>query len=266
MATAGSTRPRKRFGQHFLHDPGAIERIIQAFDPGPGQRVVEIGPGRGALTRPLLDALGELDVIELDRDLAAALPGLCGNHAGLRVHSADALGFDFRTLAPDGGLRVIGNLPYNISTPLIFHLLDQADVIHDMLFMLQREVVDRIVAAPGSKTYGRLSVMVQFLCVPEPLFRLKPGAFEPPPRVDSAMIRLTPRQQLQCELNDRETLARIVTHAFGQRRKTLRNALRNIMSPELISAAGIDPGQRAEQLDLEQFARLANQLYTSEEV
>jgi 16S rRNA (adenine1518-N6/adenine1519-N6)-dimethyltransferase len=256
-----TTRPRKRFGQHFLHDPHAIDRIIQAFAPEPGQKVVEVGPGRGALTRPLLAALGELDVIELDRDLAAALPGLCNDTRKLRIHNTDALHFDFRTLAPAGGLRVIGNLPYNISTPLIFHLLDQADAIHDMLFMLQREVVDRMAAAPGSKTYGRLSVMVQYICAVEPLFRLKPGAFEPPPRVESAMVRLLPRQEPLHPVEDMKMLARVVSQAFGQRRKTVRNALQSVMTPEQIRAAGIDPGLRAEQLGLAQFAMLANQAH-----
>lgn len=258
MSAADNTRPRKRFGQHFLHDPHAVERIIQAFDPRPGQRVVEIGPGRGVLTRPLLKMLGKLDVVELDRDLVAALPARCDHHPGLHVHACDALQFDFRSLGDS--LRIIGNLPYNISTPLIFRLLDQADVIHDMLFMLQKEVVDRIVAAPGSKTFGRLSVMVQFLCEAEPLFRLKPGAFEPPPRVESAMVRLLPRQQPLFPVDDMKSLAQIVTHAFGQRRKTLRNALQAVLSPDQISAAGVEPGLRAEQLDLAQFASLANRL------
>lgn len=260
MTVTHHTRPRKRFGQHFLHDPHAIDRIIQAFDPKPGQRVVEIGPGRGVLTRPLLKILGELDVVELDRDLVAELPARCDHHPGLHIHACDALQFDFRCLGSDR-LRIIGNLPYNISTPLVFHLLGQADVIHDMLFMLQKEVVDRIVAPPGSKTFGRLSVMVQFLCIAEPLFRLKPGAFEPPPKVESAMIRLQPRQQPVCPVDDLASLSQVAMYAFGQRRKTLRNALQNVLTPEQIHAAGVDPGMRAEQLELTQFASLANRLH-----
>lgn len=261
MSTTSHPRARKRFGQHFLHDRQVVERIIAHFGPRPGERIVEIGPGHGALTGALLDACGRLDVIELDRDLVSALPGRHLDLGELVVHSADALHFDFLQLAAGGApLRIIGNLPYNISTPLIFHLLEQRSVIGDMLFMLQREVVERMTAGAGSKTYGRLSVMVQFACEVENLFTVRPGAFQPPPKVDSAIVRLHPRRQPLHEIVDPADLAQVVKQAFAQRRKTLRNTLRDLLPAAAIEAAGIDPGQRAEQLGLEQFAALANAL------
>ncbi|MCS3904296.1 16S rRNA (adenine1518-N6/adenine1519-N6)-dimethyltransferase [Methylohalomonas lacus] len=260
MSATGRPRARKRFGQHFLHDRRVVERIIAHFDPRPGERIVEIGPGHGALTGALLDACGRLDAIELDRDLVSALPGRYLDHGELVVHSADAVDFDFRQLAVRGtALRIIGNLPYNISTPLIFHLLEQRSVINDMLFMLQREVVERMTAGAGNKTYGRLSVMVQFACEVENLFTVRPGAFQPPPKVDSAIVHLHPRRQLLHEV-DPADLAQVVKQAFAQRRKTLRNTLRDLLPAAAIEAAGIDPAQRAEQLGLDQFAALANAL------
>lgn len=256
-----ATRSRKRFGQHFLHDPGIIDRIITAFNPRTGERIVEIGPGRGALTGKLLAAAGRLDVIELDRDLAAELPSRFSDQDGLTIHSVDALAFDFTALAAvPHELRIIGNLPYNISTPLIFHCLDHAGAIQDMLFMLQREVVERMVAEPGSKTYGRLSVMTRIACEVENLFLVRPGAFQPPPKVDSAIVRLIPhRTPLFPDMNP-AALATVVRHAFSQRRKTLRNSLRDILPVTAIESAGIDPGKRAEQLSLAQFAALADAL------
>lgn len=251
-------RPRKRFGQHFLHDPGVVDRILRAIAPEPGQRFVEIGPGQGILTRPLLAVAGRLDVVELDRDLAAALSG--ENLPGLTVHGADALRFDYRDLAPPGALRVVGNLPYNISTPLLFHLLGQAEAVRDMHFMLQREVVTRMAASPGGGDYGRLSVMVQYRCRVERLFTVPPGAFRPPPRVNSAVVRLVPYREPPVDVGDETVFRRVVAAAFSQRRKTLRNALRDLASEADLEAAGVDPGERAERLPLEIFAALSRRI------
>jgi len=251
-------RPRKRFGQHFLHDPSIIRRILWVIDPRPGERLVEIGPGYGAMTTGLLQAAGRLDVIELDRDLVEPLAQRCANLGELTVHNADALAFDLCALYPDERLRLVGNLPYNLSTPLLFRCLDQADCIHDMHFMLQREVVERIVAGPGSKVYGRLSVMIQVYCRAEPLLRVGPGAFTPVPRVDSTFVCLIPHRPLPYPVRDRACLSRLVAQAFGQRRKTLRNSLRGLIDPRLLEAQGLHPGQRAEELSVETFAGLAN--------
>jgi 16S rRNA (adenine1518-N6/adenine1519-N6)-dimethyltransferase len=249
---------RKRFGQHFLHDRNVIERIVRTLDPKPDDRVVEIGPGLGALTRSLLPRLGRLEAVEFDRDLVEHLVNLPEGEDKLVVHSADALRFDFCALvSPPAKLRVIGNLPYNISTPLLFHLLDQLRCIQDMLFMLQKEVVDRLCAVPGNKNYGRLSVMVQWLCRVERIFNLGPGAFSPPPKVDSAVVRLVPHSE-PLAVGGREQFAALVREAFSQRRKTLRNNLKHLLSAEEITAAGVDPQARAETLTLEQFARLSN--------
>lgn len=247
---------RKRFGQHFLHDPGVIERIVAAFNPQPGETIVEIGPGRGALTLPLLERAQVLHAIELDRDLAARLPALAAGRGQLVLHQADALRFDFAALAHRQCLRVIGNLPYNISTPLLFHLLDQANAITDMLFMVQKEVADRMVAAPGTKDYGRLSVMLQARLQVEPEFDVGPGAFHPPPKVWSSMVRLRPRPASAIVAVEAEHFGRVVQAAFAQRRKTLRNSLRGIVDEPGFARAGIDPGRRPETLTLEEFAAL----------
>jgi 16S rRNA (adenine1518-N6/adenine1519-N6)-dimethyltransferase len=248
---------RKRFGQHFLHDPAVIRRIIAAVAPRPGERMVEIGPGRGALTRPLLEQLGQLDVIEIDRDLGAALAREFAG-TGLRIHLQDALKTDWRGLAgPDGRLRVVGNLPYNISTPLLFSLLAARDSILDLTAMLQREVAERITAPPGTGRYGRLSVMVQYHCAVEPLFTIGPGAFAPPPKVESAVIRLVPRPPT-VPVRDYAFFDALVNQAFTQRRKTLRNAIAVLATPEQIRAAGIDAALRPEALSVEDFAALAN--------
>lgn len=253
-------RARKRFGQHFLHDRGIIQRILAALDPQPGDTIVEIGPGLGALTRPLLGRCSPLHVVELDRDLAARLRTEFPPER-LVVHEADALKFDFRTLATAGQrLRVVGNLPYNISTPLLFHLLDQGECISDMLFMLQKEVVERMAANPGSQDYGRLSVMIQWRLRVEKLFDVRPGAFTPPPKVDSAVVRLTPHTVPPVTIDNAEVFARVVRAAFGQRRKTLRNTLKGLLSAEAMQALDIDPIRRAETLSLAEFARLANSL------
>lgn len=250
-------RPRKRFGQNFLHDPGIIERIVRAISPSAGEHLVEIGPGLGALTAPLLERAGTLDVVELDRDLVPRLEAKFAGRGNLRIHNTDALKFGYCELGEE--LRVVGNLPYNISTPLIFHLLAQSGCIRDMHFMLQKEVVDRLAAAPNSSDYGRLSVMVQYHCQVESLFGVPPGAFNPPPKVHSAIVRMTPYRQPPVEV-DPGLLARVVTQAFSQRRKTLRNTLKGLLDADTIAACGVDPGRRAETLALTEFAALANAL------
>jgi len=255
-------RPRKRFGQHFLHDAAVIARIVRAIDAKPGDRVVEIGPGLGALTGALLHSCDSLDVIELDRDLAAALQSEYADEGRLRVHTGDALDFDFHQLvSPGEQLRVVGNLPYNVSTPLLFHLLRQGPIVADMHFMLQREVVDRLIAEPGGRDYGRLTVMVQLRCECEKLFNVGPGAFRPPPRVTSAIVRLRVRPRLGARLSDLPTFERLVSHLFSQRRKTLRKSLRGQLGEAEIAALGIDPGARPETLDLARFAALANAVH-----
>lgn len=251
-------RARKRFGQNFLHDPGVIARIIAAIHPQPGEHVVEIGPGLGALTRELLTRARSLDVVELDRDIIPLLEDACAGLGDLHVHQADALNFDFAALAADGRpLRVVGNLPYNISTPLLFHLFTHLHAIQDMYFMLQKEVVQRMVAAPDTEHYGRLSVMVQFHCEAAKLFTVGPGAFRPAPKIDSAIVRLVPHVTPPVVVVDVQRFATLVTQAFSQRRKTLRNALRTLLTDKQIQAADIDPSARAEQLSLAQFARLS---------
>lgn len=258
-------RPRRRFGQHFLHDRGIVGRIVDALNPQPGDTVVEIGPGLGALTAPLLERVPHLHVVELDRDLAARLR-VSYPPERLTVHEVDALRFDFCSLANSGGkLRVIGNLPYNISTPLLFHLLDQSGCVADMLFMLQKEVVDRMRAAPGGKDYGRLSVMLQVRCRVDKKFDIGPGAFTPPPKVDSSVVQLVPHAVAPVAVNDPGALAVVVRAAFAQRRKTLRNNLKGLLAAEAIAALGIEPERRAETLNLAEFARLANALAVSTE-
>lgn len=252
---------KRRFGQNFLHDPGVIERILRALNPQPGETIVEIGPGLGALTVPLLQRTGQLTVVEIDRDVIPLLRSRCGDHAGLRVVEADALTVDYRQFAAPGArLRLVGNLPYNISTPLLFHLLDQAEAIADMHFMLQKEVVDRMCAAPGDDAYGRLSVALAARCAVSALFHVGPGAFRPAPKVDSAVVRLVPRAP-DFAIASPALFDRVVTAAFGQRRKTLANALKGLADAAAIERAGIDPRARAETLHARDFARLANLLH-----
>lgn len=255
-------RARKRFGQNFLHDAGVIHRILRSIAPKEGQHVLEIGPGQGALTEGLVDSGAKLDVIELDLDLIPQLKWRFGLKPNFSLHQGDALKFDFASLvgAEDDKLRVVGNLPYNISTPLIFHLLDHASIIQDMHFMLQKEVVERLAAEPGNGDWGRLSIMVQYFCRVDYLFTVGPGAFNPPPKVESAIVRLVPYSELPHPAKDHRVLERIVREAFNQRRKTLRNTLRALMSVEDIEAAGVDPTLRPEQLDVADFVRLANRL------
>ncbi len=253
-------RPKRRFGQHFLTDASVVERMVAAIGPVPGQHLVEIGPGRGALTRPLLEVLGTLDVVEIDRELAGALCTDLGSLGELRVHRSDALRFDFSRLAPPGGrLRIVGNLPYNISTPLLFHLLGHSDVIQDMVLMLQTEVAERIVAAPGNRDYGRLSVMLQFRCDATEVFPVAPHAFWPQPQVHSTVIRLVPRPPAT-PVADPGLFERLVRQAFSQRRKTLRNALRGWLDEGGFRRAAIDPGRRPETLAVADFVRLADEL------
>lgn len=246
---------RKRFGQNFLSDPDIIARIIEAIAPRPEQTIVEVGPGLGAITKPLLAACGHLHVVEIDRDLIARL------HQNfkpdqLTIHEGDALKFDFSSLpAP---LRVVGNLPYNISTPLLFHFASFAERIRDMSFMLQKEVVDRMVAEPGTEAYGRLSVMLQYRFQMASLFDVPPEAFRPAPKVTSAIVWMLPRPVSECTCQDEALFGRIVTAAFGQRRKTLRNTLREWFADPDFAALGIDPQARGETLGVAAFVRLAN--------
>ena len=250
-------KTKKRFGQHFLHDHSVIEKLIYEINPKPSDQIIEIGPGLGALTFPLLEKIDSLEVVEIDRDVIAYLQQK--NNPKLIIHGVDALKFDFKSLQQnDQPLRIVGNLPYNISTPLIFHLLDYKDCIRDMHFMLQSEVVNRITATPGNKTYGRLSVMVQYHCKTEYLFFVGPESFDPPPKVDSAILRLTPWDKPPYKAKDEGVLSSIVAQSFSMRRKTLRNNLKTIFSNEQIESLGIDPGLRAENLQVEDFVKLAN--------
>jgi 16S rRNA (adenine1518-N6/adenine1519-N6)-dimethyltransferase len=250
---------KKRYGQHFLHDPGTIERIVRAIAPLRGDRLVEIGPGRGAITAPLLDVTGEIDVIEIDPDVVPRLQDRCRGLGDLRVHVADALEFDLRALRGDGPkLRLAGNLPYNISTPLLFRFVEQLDAVADMHFMLQKEVVARMAARPGNKDYGRLTVMLAPWVRVEPLFDIGTGAFSPPPKVVSTFFALRPHAVPPFEIDSHAAYARVVAAAFSQRRKTLRNSLSGLLDAEAIAAAGVDPGARPETLWPAQFAALAS--------
>jgi len=265
MGNSLNHRPRKRFGQNFLHDPAIIQRIVQVIDPKPGDNLVEIGPGQGAITQLLLQRVKRMHAVELDRDLVGPLATLCKPLGELRIHNSDALKYDFTQLVEPGRpLRVVGNLPYNISTPLLFHLLDQSEQILDMHFMLQKEVVERMAALHGSKTYGRLSVMLQARAQVTSLFNIGPGAFNPPPKVDSAFVRLQPCHPPPYEIDDWELFSRTVSQAFSQRRKTLRNSLKQSLSSATIEAAGIDPGIRVEQLSVADFVTLANAAATAQ--
>jgi 16S rRNA (adenine1518-N6/adenine1519-N6)-dimethyltransferase len=248
---SSSHQPRKRFGQHFLHDPRVLAKIVDALDLQPSDFVVEIGPGQGALTNLLVDRVEKLEVIEIDRDLAAALI-----ERSIKVHQGDALEFDYSVFPP--GARIVGNLPYNISSPLLFRLLECSASIVDIHVMLQREVVDRMIAAPGSPDYGRLSVMLGYRFHTQRLVRVPPGAFHPQPKVESAFARLRPIASPPVRARDERLFARIVALAFGQRRKTLRNTLSGVADEALLADAGVDPQARGETLSVEQFVTLAN--------
>ncbi|HDS1137387.1 TPA: 16S rRNA (adenine(1518)-N(6)/adenine(1519)-N(6))-dimethyltransferase RsmA [Stenotrophomonas maltophilia] len=249
---------KKQLGQHFLADRHYIDKIVMAVNPKDGDRLVEIGPGQGAITLPLLRVHPKLTVIEFDRDLIAPLTAAAEPLGELTIVHRDVLRVDFTELADGQPIRLVGNLPYNISSPILFHALEHAAVIRDMHFMLQKEVVDRMAAGPGSKVYGRLSVMLQAYCQVTSLFVVPPGAFRPPPKVDSAVVRLVPRDPATININDHRRFADVVKAAFGQRRKTLRNALNNVVSAEQFIAAGVRPDARAEQLDVAEFIALAN--------
>ncbi len=254
--------PRKRFGQHFLRDPDIIAAIVHAIRPQRADNMVEIGPGLGALTRPLLAHLDHLHVVELDRDIIARL---AREHAPQRVsiHAGDALAFDFASLGEK--LRIVGNLPYNISTPLLFHLAEFAPyIIVDMHFMLQKEVVERMTARPGTHAFGRLTVMLQYRFDMETLFDVPPDAFDPPPKVNSAIVRMLPRAPDMMVAASIELLEKVVASAFSQRRKTLRNTLGGMLSAAEFEQMGIDPGRRAETLAVEDFVCIANYLHGKE--
>ncbi|PWB23434.1 16S rRNA (adenine(1518)-N(6)/adenine(1519)-N(6))-dimethyltransferase [Stenotrophomonas sp. SPM] len=249
---------KKQLGQHFLADRHYIDKIVMAVNPKDGDRLVEIGPGQGAITLPLLRVHPKLTVIEFDRDLIAPLTAAAEPLGDLTIVQGDVLRVDFTALAAGEPIRLVGNLPYNISSPILFHALEHAAVVRDMHFMLQKEVVDRMAAAPASKVYGRLSVMLQAYCQVTSLFVVPPGAFRPPPKVDSAVVRLVPRDPASVNINDHKRFADVVKAAFGQRRKTLRNALNNVVTAEQFAAAGVRPDARAEQLDVAEFIALAN--------
>ncbi len=249
---------RKRFGQHFLHDPAVIRRIVDAVAPASGERLVELGPGRGALTFGLLERAGQMDAIEIDRDLARLLESDPRSHGRLHVRVESMLDTDFVQLRAHGPkLRIVGNLPYNISTPVLFHLLGQRGAIGDMHFMLQKEVVERMSASPGGKEYGRLTVMLAAYAEVDALFDVGPGAFRPPPRVRSSIVRLRPSESPRFPIGGEGALRMLATAAFSHRRKTLRNGLKGLLSVEDIEACGIDAQLRPETLAPEQFGRLA---------
>ena len=257
---AGFTEPaKKQFGQHFLADRYYVDKIVMAVNPVAGDNLVEIGPGQGAITFPLLRKHPRLTVIEFDRDLIAPLAAAAAPLGELTIIHRDVLEVDFSALAEPGRkIRLVGNLPYNISSPILFHALEHAAAISDMTFMLQKEVVERMAAGPGSKVYGRLSVMLQAYCRVDSLFIVPPGAFRPPPKVDSAVARLVPHDPATIGINDPARFAEVVRAAFGQRRKTLRNALNGVCTAEQFAAAGVRPEARAEQIEVAQFIALAN--------
>ncbi len=253
--------PRKRFGQHFLHDNNVLDKIVMAVAPKPEDALVEIGPGLGALTKKILPKCQRLDVIELDRDVIPHLVKECQDLGELIVHNVDVLKFDLQQLISDKNkLRIIGNLPYNISTPILFHLLGYKSHIQDMYFMLQKEVVERMVAQPGTKIYGRLSVMLQYHCEAQTLFFVKPQSFNPPPKVDSAVIYIKPRASISLSANNLEKFSEIVRTAFNQRRKMLRKSLHDLITAEQLQALGIDPQRRPETLSVDEFVTISNAL------
>jgi 16S rRNA (adenine1518-N6/adenine1519-N6)-dimethyltransferase len=251
-------RARKRFGQHFLIDSAVIDAIVHAVAPGARDTVVEIGPGQGAITAPLLARAGHMHIIELDRDLARVLRERYATEPKLTIHEADALRFDFATLG--NGLRIVGNLPYNISTPLLFHLLEYREHVTDMHFMLQKEVVDRMAAGPGSRAYGRLGIMLGCFFRIDSLFTVDRLAFSPPPEVMSAIVRLVPLPAGTYEIRDAARLSQLLATAFSQRRKTVRNALRQVADEAMLESVGIDPALRPEAIAIAEYVRLANTL------
>lgn len=259
-------KARKRFGQNFLHDPVVISRIVKAIRPQAGENLIEIGPGLGAITEPVAELTDHLTVIELDRDLAARLQQHPTLASKLTIIQTDAMKYDFSQLiTPHQKLKIFGNLPYNISTPLLFHLFRYCDDIENMHFMLQKEVVLRMTAGPGSKTFGRLSVMTQYFCDAMPVVEVGPGAFKPAPKVDSAVVRLIPKNRPEEEKVPVHILNQVCLEAFNQRRKTLRNCLANIATAEQLVALQLDPGLRPEQLSVNDFIRIAQWLFTQQD-
>ena len=254
-------RARKRFGQNFLNDPSIIEKIIKAIAPDSVDKIIEIGPGQGALTELILGSDVELHAIEIDRDLAAYLREKNADKTNFHLHENDVLKVDFNSLlSVTQPARIIGNLPYNISTPLIFHLLNYLPGIKDMLFMLQLEVVERMAALPNSKSYGRLSIMVQYFCRVEKLFNVPPSAFSPAPKVESAIVKLTPHDHAPNELASPDELTNLLRQAFAHRRKTLRNNLSSLISADELESLNINPGLRPENLSLDDYVRICKHL------
>lgn len=253
-------KPRKRFGQHFLSDDSILQEMQRVIAPEPQDHMIEIGPGLGVLTRYLVDHVAHYEAIEIDRDLVSVLNESFGHHANFILHAQDVLTINWFELADDQKLRVVGNLPYNISTPLIFALFDAIEIVEDMYFLLQKEVGLRLAAAVGSSNYGRLSVMAQYFCEVELLFDVDPDAFTPPPKVDSIFIRMLPRPAEQREAHDVKLLSEVVATAFNQRRKTLRNSLRNLVDEQQFEQLGIDLKKRAQDLSVDEFVRIANSL------
>jgi 16S rRNA (adenine1518-N6/adenine1519-N6)-dimethyltransferase len=259
-------RARKRFGQNFLNDEMIIDKIVTAIDPKPSDNLVEIGPGLGAITEPVTDLSGQLTVVELDKDLAERLTQNPFLGPKLTVHQGDAMKFDFSSLIRETEkLKVFGNLPYNVSTPLLFHLFEFVDNIEHMHFMLQKEVVKRMVAGPGTKAFGRLSVMTQYYCHAMPVIEVPPECFKPAPKVDSAVVRLIPKKAEQRTAKSTKILNTVCLEAFNQRRKTLRNSLSNLLNEEELTSLDIDASLRAENLPLSQFINIANWIYDNKQ-
>ena len=260
-------KARKRFGQNFLVDANIIDKIITSIDPAPNDPIIEVGPGLGALTQPLLSLVNRLDVIELDRDVIPKLRKLAGREA-LHIHNIDVLAFDFtafeRSDIEGQKLRIVGNLPYNISTAILFHLIQHRDVVRDMHFMLQKEVVERIAAAVGSHDYGRLSVMMQLHFTISPLFTVAADCFRPVPKVESAVVRLTPHPGLPIPPEQYDAFSALVRQAFAHRRKTLKNTLKGLCSPSQMGAVGIDPGKRPQELDIQDYLNLFSHIEKAE--
>ncbi|MFS1862474.1 16S rRNA (adenine(1518)-N(6)/adenine(1519)-N(6))-dimethyltransferase RsmA [Vibrio lentus] len=257
-------KARKRFGQNFLNDPYIIDGIVSSINPLPGQNLVEIGPGLGAITEPVGKLVDKFTVIELDRDLAERLRNHPDLAEKLTIYEGDAMKFDFEQLVkPSNKLRIFGNLPYNISTPLMFHLFEFHKDVQDMHFMLQKEVVNRLAAGPGTKAYGRLTVMAQYYCKVTPVLEVPPTAFVPPPKVDSAVVRLQPYEVLPYPAKDLKWLDRVCREGFNQRRKTVRNCYKSLIDKEVLEELGVNPGMRPENLTLEQFVDMANWLHDS---
>ncbi|MEH6468350.1 MAG: 16S rRNA (adenine(1518)-N(6)/adenine(1519)-N(6))-dimethyltransferase RsmA [Porticoccus sp.] len=261
LKTTGGHQARKRFGQNFLVDHNIIDKIVSAIAPAPGQNLIEIGPGQGAITGPVLEKCPQLNVVELDRDLIPILQKKFQQYPDFHIHQGDALKTDFGQFYLEGKpLRIIGNLPYNISTPLMFHLLSFSGQIRDMYFMLQKEVVTRLAAAPRDKNYGRLSVMVQYYCKVQPLFQVPPSAFRPAPKVESAIVRLLPYPEPPYPADDLQLLSRLVRACFQQRRKTMRNTLKLMLKAEQLEQLDIDLTRRPETLSVEDFVQLSNRI------